>query len=508
MFQRLRFRINSTPLYNRLGWLVILLGIVLRLREYITDRSLWADEASLALNIVDRNFAGLIQPLSHEQAAPVGFLFVEKSVLLMLGNEDFILRLFPLISGLLSIYLLYRICTEYFGIAALFALSFFSISWPLIYYSSELKQYSSDVLFSTGLIYLSLRALRNEARRRDFFILGLAGAISIWMSHPSMFILATIGFALAIKSLLRKTYSSLAWILGIGILWMASFGLFYLVSLRSLTHNSYLLNYWRVYFMPWPPWQNWNWFSSIYLQLLAYTTHIGSVPKWYFALMSSLLLLVGMIWLFISKRKSTDSLLVFPFVLVLIAAAFQKYPFGDRLILFLFPLLFLLMAMGLEGIYLLAVRWNQIAATIICGVVILVTLWQPASISWSYFISPDMGEDIKPALVFISQHDQPADVIYVYYGSGTAFDYYAPSFNFSQEKVVFGIASRSDPTKYVGDIAQLKGSQRVWLVFSHVCPTCTINELDFYVQHLNEIGAQKEQLKFPQTWLFLYDLSH
>ena len=43
--------------------LLILMGAVLRLRQYLTMRSFWVDEAMLALNIVQRNFAGMLVPL-------------------------------------------------------------------------------------------------------------------------------------------------------------------------------------------------------------------------------------------------------------------------------------------------------------------------------------------------------------------------------------------------------------------------------------------------------------
>jgi len=39
--------------------IILLVGFILRMRQYLTGRSLWIDEAMLALNIVNRNFAGL-----------------------------------------------------------------------------------------------------------------------------------------------------------------------------------------------------------------------------------------------------------------------------------------------------------------------------------------------------------------------------------------------------------------------------------------------------------------
>ena len=56
---------------SRLTWRMVLLGVLglglaARLAQYIFNRSLWMDEAYLALNILERDLAGLLQP---DQAA-------------------------------------------------------------------------------------------------------------------------------------------------------------------------------------------------------------------------------------------------------------------------------------------------------------------------------------------------------------------------------------------------------------------------------------------------------
>src|SRR6185503_14605680 len=92
--------------------LLILLGALLRVRQYLTGRSLWADEAMLALNIVNRNFAGLLQPLDYDQGAPIGFLLVEKIFNSVLGKNELALRLLPLLVGLISLWLFYRLLKQ------------------------------------------------------------------------------------------------------------------------------------------------------------------------------------------------------------------------------------------------------------------------------------------------------------------------------------------------------------------------------------------------------------
>src|SRR5688572_9007696 len=118
--------------------LLILFGAMLRLRQYLTGRSLWADEAMLALNIVGRDFSGMFQPLDYDQGAPVGFLLVEKLFNLILGKHELALRLFPLLVGLLSLWLFYLLLQRLTsGAGLLLALALFAFNPRLVYYSSE-----------------------------------------------------------------------------------------------------------------------------------------------------------------------------------------------------------------------------------------------------------------------------------------------------------------------------------------------------------------------------------
>ena len=86
---------------------ILIFGAILRLRQYFSGRSLWADEAMLALNIVNRNFAQLFQPLEYDQGAPLGFLLVEKLFNTLFGRHELVLRFFPLLAGLASLWMFY-----------------------------------------------------------------------------------------------------------------------------------------------------------------------------------------------------------------------------------------------------------------------------------------------------------------------------------------------------------------------------------------------------------------
>ena len=83
---------------------VITLGVAARTAHFFANRSLWLDEAMLGLNIGERSFAELLQPLAFNQAAPLGFLWLEKLAVTLLGVSEMALRLFPLLAGIFGLF--------------------------------------------------------------------------------------------------------------------------------------------------------------------------------------------------------------------------------------------------------------------------------------------------------------------------------------------------------------------------------------------------------------------
>ena len=65
--------------HNRIAgssWLAlwVIVGLVLRLIHYVRSPSVWHDEAALIVNVIDLDFARLLGPLLHSEAAPPLFL--------------------------------------------------------------------------------------------------------------------------------------------------------------------------------------------------------------------------------------------------------------------------------------------------------------------------------------------------------------------------------------------------------------------------------------------------
>ena len=358
------------------------------------------------------------------------------------------------------------------------------------------------------LVYLAGRCLKENVESKDFLLLGIAGAVAIWISHPAALILAGIGLVLLLEKITRKDYAPLAWILGLGIAWTGSFGIEYFVSFRHLVADEFLQNYWRKAFIPIPPWNNKSWFIETYYSLLLISLdRTDLILVWLFLV----LMIIGGLSLLV-RNRNIALIIILPFFMALLASALQKYPLKYRFMLFLVPFVFLLAAEGLGRVYSLAAKWNRTLALILCGVSVLIIFWIPAPITFGSFLSPFRGSDIKPVMEYVSEHRNPDDIIYVFHGADPAFSYYAPFYDLDNGKIVMGF----DTTKkkialqnFFDDVDKVKGNNRVWFIFSGIidCGGCEGDMQTFYIESLNNFGTMLDEINASGANSYLYDLS-
>ncbi len=488
-----------------LPWLIIGLGIVLRLTQYVFNRSLWYDEANLASNIIDRSFLELFQPLDHDQGAPIGFLLLEKIAVGVLGNSEYVLRLIPFLSGLISLFLFYVVARRYISNnALLLALYLFAISDTLIYYSSEVKPYSSDVLITLFLLLIISRVTLKNLTFIQSLALGIAGAMSIWLSYSAIFVLCTISASIIVTTLQQRALKAYYKLAVIFILWITSMTLNYIVQLRYLAANGDMIYYWRNNnaFMPFPPRSisdlEWFFFKSF---------DIFSDPgglKLFGLELSGIgvtLFLTGCYTLF-CRNKNHLFILVSPIIVTLFVSALERYPFSGRLLLFIVPSLFLLIAEGTA--YLQVSSGNK---SPIVSVLLIAVLLMPLSLNAvHYLVNPRTREEIRPALQYIQKHKQPADAVYVYQGAEQAFVYYSKMFSLDGGSIA-GVDARGDWHLYIDDIDKLRNKKRIWVLFSHVRTIKGIDEEQFLLYHLDALGKQLDAFSTEGASAYLYDLS-
>jgi hypothetical protein len=475
---------GSRPALHRYAQGLIAVGAVLRIAQYAFNRSLWLDEASLAMNIVGRSFQQLTQPLSYGQGAPLAFLTIEKAMTQVLGTGEYALRLFPLVAGLLSLWIFDRVARRVLLPAAhLFGLALFATLDPLIYFSSELKQYSSDVMVALLLLWMALHV---ERRRFDYAALLLAtgvGAAAIWFSHPAVFVLAGIGSTWFVSRLRQKQWRGALALAGVGSLWVGSFVASYEVTLSNLIVSPELQSFWSNKFV----------------------LEGSATPGLSFLIHSDLALAIPMLTgvFLLRSRDQLRSMLVLPACFAFVAAVLHMYPFTGRLILFLLPLGLLLLARATIPV---AARLNGSVRNL--GTVLLVATLVPFFVTSGYrLFVPRVREETRTEIEWMSRRFQSGDLCYAYYATDTSIWYYAPRFGLDAT-CISGVSSRENWSRYVDDLQHIPKARRVWVLFSHVHhDEHPLDERLFFLSELDRMGRRLQSHEGLGAFTYLYDLT-
>jgi len=478
---------------------VVLLGGGLRVAAWLGDRNLWIDEAMLALNLVSRTPARLLEPLDWNQGAPVGFLLAVKGTIATFGPSERALRLVPLIGSILGLIGFAWLASKFLPrTAALLATILFGLSPVLLSYSAECKQYATDAAIAIGLLVAAAGPLQGLGGVRRWAILAFAGALAVWFSHPAAFVLGGIGASLFASAVWKRDrLRSLAAAATIAA-WLVSFATCYLLFVRNLGGNSYLLDYWTGHFLPAPrSVGDLVWPIDHFFTAFAYPGGLGGSEVRAGGIAAALFL-IGLRGLWKSRWELAVAL-VLPAALALAASALHLYPFAGRLLLFLVPGMILLTAFG-AGILIDAVAKSQpFAAVVIVGIL----LAAPALQAIQEFRRPTRSEQIVPTLNELRTRLRPTDRVHVYYGALPAFEFYTRNDPLPTKRIDRGVESRTVPTAYRDRLRQFAGEPRVWIVFSHVHE----NEEAVIVAYAESLGRRRETIRNAGAAAFLFDFT-
>lgn len=479
--------------------LILVLGFAVRLRQYFVGASLWVDEAALALNIMHRTPAELMQPLDYSQGAPVGFLWLVKGAITLGNDSELWLRLVPLLAGLLALIAFPLVARAYLSRrAALLALLLLALSGRLIYYSSELKQYSLDVLVAIGGLALFLFLRRKPLTVGRMLLVMIAGSIMLWLSHPAVFILAPAGLIALWVAWRAADRRQMVFLLLIGVVWLLSLAALMRLTLSDLSGNEYLLSFWRGGFLPWQvaplEWLQWHW--AKFGELTGYP--LGLV----YGGIAALLSFAGILSFYRRDRVQWLSL-VGPILLVWLAAALQRYPFADRMILFTAPIGAILVA---EGVEVLMGLLRPISRPLAYALPVLL-LFTPVLQAVDLLRQPQYKEELEPVLAYVREKWQEGDHIYLYYSSNLPFQYYRERYGFTEADYTLSVESRHDWMPYFQELDDVRaGGRRTWLVFSHVFTEAGASEESLFTNYLNHLQPiQSDYFSAYRASTYLFD---
>jgi hypothetical protein len=352
------FHIDLRPLgrlaRERPEAVIIGLGIALRVITYLWNRAMWLDESSLRGNVADVPILDFSAPLSHDQLAPLGFLIVERAMATFLADRNQVLRFLPLVTGLAALVLFERLARHVLQRrAAMVALVLFAFSDDMIYYSSEFKPYSLELLFGIAITLITSAALGRCPSPRLVVWMGILLATAPWFSFSSAFVIAGAGVVLLGDALLAgRLRTAMLW-LTMGLGWLANFAVAYQASHALLKPETSMYRFWDFAFLHLgvPPTReallkSGGLLLEVFVNPLNLLTPGGSQLGIFLPM---IMLIVGSVSL---ARRSSETflLLTAPIVLALAASISRYFPFHGRLMLELVPALFLLIAEGTEWV--------------------------------------------------------------------------------------------------------------------------------------------------------------
>ena len=517
----------------------VALGIVLRLLQLLANRGLSQDEAQLALNIMDRPFGALMGQLDYQQAAPEGFLLIQKLVVRSFGSSEYVLRLVPFLAGSLSLVVLLvvaRIVVQRWAVPL--AVLLVAVSDPLINWSVYDKQYSVDVLLAVVVLWIGVRLLDRPQERSTLLAFAAVGAAAIWVSHPSVFVLGGVTTVLLGSAVLKRDWPHAGVGLAAAVPWLASFGIF----LATSSHNLVLL---QTVLRGSPgafPASGGSEFESLrrglgefrYASGIPHFLSDGGVDAGLLVLLfAASFSVVGFVSVF-ARRRGAALALVMPLGFMAVAWALNKYPLLGRTQLFLVPSFVLLAA---EGMVQAATRPRSAAvrmASLVAVGCVTIALAVPAV---GHSRHPRRLQDLKPVLEYIAQSQRPSDTVFVYYAAQHQLRYYLEcgcagrAFEDARARgswpfrpalggpAAFARALRSvpprlvvppfrgrNPADYAVDLDKLQGRPRVWLMLSAVDTSGTA----LLLEELDRLGDRRAEVTVGKgldaTATYLYDL--
>ena len=184
-------------------FLILIAGLILRLIFINKPDGLWNDEY-VSWYIASKPLAqGFWQGVISQCHMPLYYLYL-KLFMNIFGQDDLILRLTSVLTGVLSIISMYFVGKERNKTVGLLCAGCTAISAFLIYYSQEVRFYSLLFLFSSLNLLFTIKIIKNPNKYN--FILYLLSTILILATHTIGFVYVFFNLVLVSFYLFNKFY--------------------------------------------------------------------------------------------------------------------------------------------------------------------------------------------------------------------------------------------------------------------------------------------------------------
>lgn len=373
-------------------------GALLRVDGWRASRGLWFDETTVATSILGRSLAELRPPFDSIQMAPLPFWAQSWLSLHLFGFSERVLRLPPLLWGVLTLALGARLAwrLQQPRTAALSAVML-ATAPALLQYSDELKPYAMDAGIGVGLLLAATALRRGTLSIPALAALGVGGLLC---SFPAPLVLAGVGLA-ALAARPR------AWpaLVGTGALWagVAAGGVAWYRSQTQLGRLD-----WYFSFGYWTPERFWD-RAGFVGEILLYGAGVPYWPAW--TLPAGLGLGVGLVVLARRGGLGSAILLAAPLGALVAASVAGAYPISTRTALFALPVLVLLLAEALGALLdRLPARLQALGAAVLGVAALQAPGLRP--VVWASGMRPSTGA-LREPIAALTAALRPGDGVYL-----------------------------------------------------------------------------------------------
>lgn len=468
-------------------WLLVVLGVLVLLRNYLQPITLFLDETFILFNIVQKDVVDFAGPLDHYQIAPFGFMLAVRAAIEVFGIDEWSARLVPLLAGVLSLplfaLLIRRLCEPLPGLLILLG---WSLSAEFMLQSVRVKPYTLDVLFALLGLWLGLWLLRRRCGLKETLLASLIAAVGVWFSVSFYIVLPAVGVVLLASRCGADRLRDLPALLVVAAAGLASGATHYFWALlpqkRAGDTAAYMESFWAAGFLP-APW------SHPYKLIVRLEVVTGTATGLGLAGLVMALAVLGLV-LAVRRRDARAWVVAMPVVFAVLASGMRVYPLEDRLVLFMGPMILVMVAWGLAGLR------ESFGGKLGVGVLLVAGLLM-ISRPLNGRAQAVFSDDVLPVFEYVREHLEPGQRVYLYYGAHNPYDFYRthidPGLGFDPERTIRGGHHRDDWTAYQQEVRELQhAGTDVWFIMSHEASGWGIDEGAYFTMLMDRYGQRIE----------------
>ncbi len=399
---------------------VILCGVITSIYMNFVGRSLWFDEAALAYSLSTRDlFEIATRGLDYVQAAPIGWLYIEKIFTIIFGNTDFVLRVPSILYYVGTLVIMYLFSSDIVDMDLPLLPVAFTASMPVILqYSNMFKPYMADCFFTLLLLYVyyGIRDDELESGTRAV-IMGLFFGAVIWFSNPACFVIGGILAASGLFSLISREWKKFSCAVITAVPVAGSFAFYYFYWLVKIDDG--MNGFWAAWKFP------------LILKSMDDITQFyimgATLMQPFYRLKWIVAAIVAAGFIFCIYWKAEKLLAIyFSLFLATFASSIGMFPVNKRMWLFIYPLMtIIIFFIGHKAWDFCDVRDWDIMSKLVVGIMLFACILNGGI---RYYIHAENvwwpRYEVKGEYEYLCKKLKPGDRVYVFSAAAPMFLYY------------------------------------------------------------------------------------